>query len=156
MALLAFGLAASAAGEGFKLYPGATKYTPPATEDTKLFTDSLRPGTKITAYLTKDSFDKVVAFYKGLGKEYSHPGAPATGKLPSGQEIRKTFLILDGAPDIIRSRSWISVQHPFLGAVSRQGGALQYKDVRDETEIVLTEKSETAKKTKAGVTKDEK
>jgi hypothetical protein len=153
MALLAFGLAASAAGAGFKLYPGATKYTPPDTEENRQFTSSLRPGTTITAYLTKASFEDVVAFYKGFAKEYTSPSAKPGSKLPSGQEVRKTFLILDGAPDIIHSRSWISVQRPFFGSVSSQGGELQYKDVRDVTEIVLTEKAET-KKPQSGVTKD--
>jgi len=145
VALLAFGLAASAAGAGFKLYPGATKYTPPDTEENKQFTSSLRPGTTITAYLTKDSFEDVVTFYKGFANEYTGPKARPGSKLPNGQEIRRTFLILDGAPDILHSRSWISVQRPFFGSVSREGGELQYKDVRDVTEIVLTEKAETKK-----------
>jgi hypothetical protein len=143
--ILAFALAGGAAAEGFKVYPGAKKYTPPDNEQTRAFMDALRPGTTITAYLTSDSFEQVVFFYKTFAKEYTSPGKHPSGKLPNGGEIRKTFLIFDGAPDLLKSKSWASVQHPFIGSVSVKAGAPQYRDVRDVTEIVLTERKEVPK-----------
>ena len=144
-AILAFALASAAAAEGFKVYPGAKKYTPPDTEQTRAFMSALRPGTTITAYLTNDSFEQVVFFYKTFAKEFTSSGKHPAGKLPNGEEIRKTFLIFDGAPDLLKSKSWASVQHPFIGSVSVKAGAPQYRDVRDVTEIVLTEKKEVPK-----------
>lgn len=131
---------AASAGERFKLYPGAVRYVPPETESNRQFLDALRPGTTITAYFTNDSFEKVVTFYRALGTEYTGAKKAPAQKLPNGQKIRKTFVILDGAPDLRASRSWLSVQHPFIGSVSQQEGAPKYEDIRDVTEIVVTER----------------
>ena len=146
-ALLGSALTAGAAAAEFKLYPGAERYTPPDTEQTREFMDALRPGTKITAYFTHDSFDKVVQFYKGFGREYVNPKASPDAKLPNGEQIRKSFLILDDARDIVSSSKWIRVQHPFVGKISITGGAPQYGDVREVTEILLTEKKPVSKET---------
>jgi len=147
MAFLACALTA-VAGEAFKLYPGAIKYTPPDTEQTRQWASALPPGTTITAYLTKDSFDKVVAFYRGLGRPYTSPNTPVGDKLPNGQRMEKAFLIFDDAPDLRTSRSWISIRHPFIRSVSHEkGGVPQYR-VRDVTEIVLTQKEAAPKNTK--------
>ena len=140
-------LAAGAAAAEFQPYPGAERYTPPDTEQTRQFMDALRPGTTITAYFTHDSFDKVMNFYKDLGREYTSPKAPAEAKLPNGERIRKSFVILDDARDVVKSTRWIRVQHPFIGKVSMKGGAPEYSDVRDVTEIVLTEKKPVPKET---------
>lgn len=149
LALLAVVLNASGAEDPFKLYPGATRYTPPETEQNKQFANALRPGTTITAYLTDDSFEKVVAFYRASGKEYTSAKKPAADKLPREQRLQKTFFILDRAPDLVSSHEWLSVQHPFVGATPGKDGKV---DSRDVTEIVLTknervsEKSEPKKK----------
>lgn len=144
--VLALGLAAGAAADGFKVYPGATKYTPPQNENTKEFMENLRPGVTMTAYLTTDSFEQVVAFYKGLGREFASPKTHTSPKLPNGQEVKKAFVIFDGAPTPMKSRSWVSVRRPFLGAVTHIGNTPpQYNDVRDVTEIVLTEKKDVPK-----------
>ena len=64
------------------------------------------------------------------------------------QRLRKTSLILDGAPDLVTSRQWISIQHPFIGSIVRTQGAPQYEDIRDVTDIVLTEKKPAPKEQK--------
>jgi hypothetical protein len=149
LAFLAFALTPGAAEEAFKLYPGATKYTPPDTEETRQWASALPPGTKITAYLTSDSFEKVVAFYRGLGRPYTNPNTPVGDKLANGQRIEKAFVIFDDAPDPRTSKRWISIQHPFIRWVSRKkGGVAGYRDVSDVTEIVLTEKQPAPQKTK--------
>jgi hypothetical protein len=145
LAVTAVTLSAAASERVFKLYPGATPYTPPQTEQNQQFSSSVRPGTKITAYLSNDSFEKVVAFYHGIGKEYLPNAKPVERKLPGGQRLQKTFVILDGAPNLVHSKEWVSVQRPFLGSVTVKDGQPQYGDVRDVTEIVLTEKEEVKK-----------
>lgn len=80
---------------------------------------ALAPGTTITGYLSKDSFEKVVAFYRGLGRQYTNPNAPGGDKLSSGPRIETAFLIFDDAPDVRTSRNWISIRHSFVRSVSR-------------------------------------
>jgi hypothetical protein len=137
LALLIVALTTTAAGQGFQLYPGATKS--PNTKAPPEVINSLPPGTTTATYLTKDSFEKVVAFYKGFAREYRMPSVPGGVKLPTGQEMQQTFLILDGAADITTSKRWVTVQHPFVGSVDFKGGAPAYSDIRDITAIVFTE-----------------
>ena len=89
LASLAFALTAGAAEEGLKLYPGATKYTPPDSEEIRKWASALPPGTTIIAYLSNDSFERVLAFYRGLGRPYTNPNTPVGDKLPNGQRIEK-------------------------------------------------------------------
>jgi hypothetical protein len=138
--LLTLALTAGAAAQGFKPYPGATRYNPPDTKETRDAMKALPAGTTTATYTTTDSFEKVVAFYKGSAREYQIPGMRSGGKLPNGQEMKHTFLIFDAAADITTSRSWAKVQHPFIGSVDFKAGAPEYKDIRDVTAIVLTEK----------------
>ncbi|HEV3254469.1 MAG TPA: hypothetical protein VG033_08680 [Candidatus Acidoferrales bacterium] len=134
---LAIGLAAvGAAGQGFKVYPGAKKFTPPENETAK----TLPTGTEETVYLTEDSFDKVAAFYKGIGKEYVIPGVRKNVKLPTGQEMRTVFIIFDGAADLKGSKSWLKVQRPYVGQMKMKGETPEYKDIRDVTAIVVIRK----------------
>ena len=102
----------------------------------------------ITAYISNDSYEKVVAFYRGIGKDYTPNQKRAPPQLPHGQRLRKTFVILDGSVDLESSKNWVAVQHPFFGAVSLSGGKPQYNDVRDATEIAWTKK-EAVKKQQA-------
>lgn len=83
------------------------------------------PGKRSEVYLTRDSFDKVYAPYKGLYKEYTmHPGT----KLPSGQEVRWVFFIIDGGKDLASSKYWMKIQRPYVGGADG-------KDIRDITVI---------------------
>jgi hypothetical protein len=145
--LVCAGMAGAADG-AFKLYPGAVKYTPPDTEQNRAFANNTRPNMTITAYLSNDSFEKVAAFYRNLGKEYTTPKAPAGPALPNGQHLETVFLIFDGAADLRTSRLWASVRHPFIGAVTVNGATPEYHDVRDVTEIILTEKHDLPKEKK--------
>lgn len=137
VAIAVLAVATVVAGQGFKVYPGASKYTPPDTEETREVMKALPPGTEATIYLSNDSFEKVVAFYKGLGKEYTMPYMPKNRKLPSGQELKQTFFIFDGAKDITTSKSWAQVQRPFIGSMDDK---LQPHDIRDVTVITVTQK----------------
>jgi hypothetical protein len=131
--------ASVAAGGGLMYYPEATVYNPPNTEANRQFANALRPGTTIRAWFTQDTFEQVLGFYRAVGREFKPPQPLPAEKLPSGQVIQKVFVIFDGAPDPVTSRRWIRIQHPFRGSVARTNGVLRYQDVRDVTEIVLTE-----------------
>jgi hypothetical protein len=128
-----------AVGQGFKVYPGAKKFTPPETEESKEAA-KMAPDTVSTIYLTDDAFEKVTAFYASVGKEYSMGGMSKGGKLPNGQEIKMTFFILDGGKDLKESKSWLKVQRPYIGSVDFKSGTPEYKDIRDVTSVQLVEK----------------
>ncbi len=137
VAIAVLAVTAVVAGEGFKIYPGASKYTPPDSKETREALKALPPGTEATIYLTNDSFEKVVAFYKGFAKEYSMSGMPKGRKLPSGQELKQTYFIFDAAKDLATSRSWAQVQRPFIGSTDDN---LQPHDIRDVTVISVSQK----------------
>ncbi len=81
--------------QGFQVYPRAKKFTPPATEKAL---QAMPPNATETIYFTNDSFAKVVAFYKNLGKIHTPPFLKNGAKLPSGQTLKETFFIFDGSP----------------------------------------------------------
>lgn len=99
--------------------------------------EALPPGTVATSYVTNDSFEKVVAFYKGFAQEYTMPRMPKSRKLPSGQELKQTYFIFDGAKDLATSKSWAQVQRPLIGFIDDN---LQPQDIRDVTVINLSQK----------------
>ncbi len=123
--------------QGFKVYPGATKYTPPDTEETREMQKMVPPGTEASHYTTNDSFEKVVAFYKGLGQEYTMPDRMRMHKLPNGTEVKQVYFIFDGAKDLRSSKSWAQVQRPFILSIGKD---MQPQDVRDITVINLTQR----------------
>ena len=132
-----FLLAITAAGQGFRVYPGAKQFTPPDAKGAKEVLESLPPGSEIGTYLTDDSFEKVVAFYRGFAKEYSvpMPGLPKKGKLPNGEELKRAYFIFDGASDLTTSKNWAQIQRPYIGSIDDK---LQPRDIRDGTTIVMT------------------
>jgi len=139
MAVVGLAVTTLVAAQGFKVYPGAKKLISPETKESKEAMASMPPGTEINSYLTDDSFDKVVAFYRGVGRESSFPFVKKNEKLPNGQEIKRTWFIFDGADDITASTSWAMVQRPYIGSVEMKGTTPQYRDIRDLTAIVVTQ-----------------
>jgi len=136
LALTVILTAASGAAQTFKVYPGAAKMTRESAEMAKI-----NPaGTESTVYSTNDSFEKVVAFYKGVGKEYTMAWMKKSTKLPSGQELMSAMFIFDGADSIATSKSWAKVQRPYVGSVKMKGTTPEYQDIRDITAIVVTQK----------------
>ena len=141
MALLILAVATDVSGQGFRVYPAATRFTPPDTERTREAMKALPPDTEASYYLTNDAFEKVVAFYKDIGKEYTMPYPKKGAKLPNGQELKEAYFIFDGAKDIVSSKSWAKVQRPYIGWVEFKPGSVpQYQDVRDVTAIVASQK----------------
>ena len=133
-------LAMTMAGQTPKIYPGATKFTPPDTEENREALKAMPPDLQAAFYVTNDSFEKVVEFYKGVGKEYTMPGQKKGAKLPSGQDLKQAYFIFDGAKDLSESKSWAKVQRPYIGGVDFKGGRPEYHDLRDITSIDLVQK----------------
>jgi hypothetical protein len=135
IALVLLSLPVVAFGQGFKRYRGA-KVDQAATEEAQRLA-ATDPGLEVTVYVTTDSFDKVYIFYKTFAHEY-HMLGKRVRKLPTGQEMRDAFFLLDDAKDLISSKMWIKIQRPFIGlGLSRDATA---GEVRDVTAIVLSQR----------------
>ena len=89
------------------------------------------PGKESQVYTTGDSLDKVYAFYKSTYKEFSMRSSGPT--LPSGEQVKWYFFILDGGTTLANSKLWMKIQHPYVGGADG-------KDVRDLT-IIQTVRS---------------
>ncbi len=84
------------------------------------------PGKESQVYTTGDALDKVYAFYKGTYKEFSMRSSGPT--LPSGEQVKWYFFILDGGTTLANSKLWMKIQHPYVGGADG-------KDIRDLTII---------------------
>src|ERR1039457_7613622 len=105
----------------FKPYTGA-KLDDKASREAS----AAAPGKQSEVYTTGDSLDKVYAFYKGMYKEIA---MRSTGpKLPSGQQVKWYFFILDGGTTLANSKFWMKIQRPYVGGAANS-------DVRDITVI---------------------
>jgi hypothetical protein len=142
--LLLLCVSATALSGGIKRYPGA-KADDKATKVAMTMVGLMASEgvqLKATVYMTTDSFEKVVQFYAPLGKQITEGEGEKMpeSKLPSGQVIRETYLVFDGAPDIDSSTSWIKIQRPYVGAYGDMDGKQFAEDVRDVTAITIVEK----------------
>jgi hypothetical protein len=108
-------------GQDFKRYAGS-KLDEKASREAS----AAAPGKESEVYTTGDAFDAVYAFYKSLYKEYTMRSS--SPKLPSGQQIKWAFFILDGGKDLSSSKHWMKIQRPYVGGADG-------KDVRDVTVI---------------------
>ena len=125
----------------FKVYPGAkldgvyeTKQVQPGGTTTKT--------SKEIVFTTTDLFENVVAFYRGIGREYRVPGMGGRPvKLSSGQELKEAYFIFDNAPDLSTSKHWAKIQHPYLGSSqTSQGFQGKFEKIRDVTAIIEEDK----------------
>ncbi len=135
-----FGLPALGASASFKVYPGARV-------DGVYEAKQPEPGGKVLktskeiVFTTNDPFESVVAFYRGIAREYRIPGR--TGhvmKLFSGQELKEAYFIFDNAPDIMTSVHWIKIQRPYLGKDQTKETFGKYGTNREVTAIIEEDK----------------
>jgi len=105
----------------FKPYPGS-KLDEKASREAS----ATVPGKESMVYTTGDSLDKVYGFYKPLYKESSMRSSGP--KLPSGQQVKWYFFILDSGTTLANSKLWMKIQRPYVGGADGQ-------DVRDITVI---------------------
>jgi hypothetical protein len=111
----------SCLAQDFKPYPDAK-----LDEKSSREASGAAPGKQSEVYTTGDAFEKVYAFYKGLYKEYKM--SSSSPKLPSGQQIRWAFFILDGGKDLASSKYWMKIQRPYVAGADGQ-------EIRDITVI---------------------
>ena len=134
--LPAFGFSAS-----LKVYPGARLedvYESKKSEAGAKMSNS----PKVIIFTTNDLFENVVAFYRGIAREYRVPGMGRSPvKLSSGQEIKEAYFILDTAGDLSSSKHWIKIQRPYVDK-GRPGDPLygKYEKTRDVTAIIEEDK----------------
>lgn len=131
--ILSVGMSMAHAGE-FKIYPNA-KLDEKLTKESAEMAAKSNVRTKPSIYVTKDPFDKVLAFYKETGKEYTMPYQKPgkVQRLPSGRVLKTAFLIFDGAKDLSTSKLWAKIQRPYIGSGMEEGPDMTY--------IILLEKN---------------
>ncbi len=104
----------------FKPYPGA-QIDERTTEIANLRAAATpgSPARKTTVYVTPHAYDKVVAYYRNLGREAALPAAPGkpAKKPPEVKPLRQTYIILDNAPALRLSKRWVKVQSPYGGSI---------------------------------------
>jgi len=116
----------------FKLYPGAKMDEKATKEAQEAALAAKMSNVKATIYTTKESFQKVASFYKGIAKEHMMPRASGTSGKPKkyeGYDLYEAFFIFDGANDLSTSKLWVKIQRPYIG-----------EDIYDVTAIVVSEK----------------
>ncbi len=139
--LIFFALLARGYSASFKVYPGAklegVYEADQSQAGTKMFS-----APKVIIFTTSDLFENVVAFYRGIAREYRVPGMGRNPvKLSSGQELKEAYFILDDAGDLSTSKHWIKIQQPYLDKGS-PGGPFYGKNekTRNVTAIIEEDK----------------
>lgn len=125
----------------FKVYPGAKLedvFEPKQSE----IEAKMSKAPKVIIFTTNDLFENVVAFYRGIGREYRTPGMGGKPvKLSSGQELKEAYFIFDNAADLSTSKHWVKIQRPYLSrAQTSQGFQGKYEKIRDVTAIIEEDK----------------
>jgi hypothetical protein len=132
------------AGAGaFTPYPGSKFDDKASKTASQMLIAFGEKGTKlkVAVYMTSDSFEKVVSYYRAKGKEFGPPSdvKKEYRKLPSGEPIMETFVILDGAADMLASSSWVKIQRPYVGAIGMMDGKQVAEDVRNVTAVIAVQ-----------------
>jgi hypothetical protein len=111
--------------QDFKPYPGSR-----LDEKASQQSSAVEKGMEVQVYTSSDNFEKVYSFYKSLYKEVAVPFPKQT--LPSGRDVKWAFFVLDGTKDLMHSKYWMKVQHPYVGTVDDEAN---FEDVRDVSVI---------------------
>ena len=124
----------------FKVYPGA-KLEEVYEAKQSGGGGKMSKAPKVIIFTTSDFFENVVAFYRGLAREYRMPGTGGKPtRLSSGQELKEAYFIFDDAADIMTSKHWVKIQRPYLGRSQTAGGPGKYGAVREVTAIIEEDK----------------
>lgn len=124
-----------------KLYPGARLEDVYEAKQSEAGT-KMSNSPKVIIFTTNDLFENVVAFYRGIAREYKVPGMGRSPvKLSSGQELQEAYFILDAAGDLSSSKHWIKIQRPYVDK-GRPGDPFygKHEKARDVTAIIEEDK----------------
>ena len=138
---IVFPLSAGGFDRGFKVYPGAKVEDVYEARQPEVGT-KMTKGPKVIVFTTSDPFESVVAFYRGMAREFGMSGNSGNPtKLSSGQELKEAYFIFDGAGEITTSKHWIKIQRPYLSRErTREGLQGKYGIVREVTAIIEEDK----------------
>ncbi|MGZ6201100.1 MAG: hypothetical protein ACXWM6_06220 [Thermodesulfobacteriota bacterium] len=131
LVLPALGFSAS-----FKVYPGSKLEDVYETKQSEIEA-KISKAPKVIIFTTSDPFESVVAYYRGIVREYRMPGGGKSVKLSSGQELKEAYFIFDNAADLSSSKHWIKIQWPYRMKGGFQG---RYEIVREVTAIIEEDK----------------
>jgi len=125
----------------FKVYPGAKLEEVYEAKQSESGT-KMSKSPKVLIFTTNDFFESVVAFYRGITREYRMPGTgEKPRKLSSGQELKEAYFIFDDAADIMTSKHWVRIQRPYLvRGRTGEGFHGKFEAVRDVTAIIEEDK----------------
>ena len=125
----------------FKVYPGAKLEDVYEAKQSEAG-GKMSKAPKVILFTTNDLFENVVAFYRGIAKEYRVPGSSGKPiRLSSGQELKEAYFIFDGAGDLSTSKHWIKIQRPYLSrARTSEGFQGKYEKIREVTAIIEEDK----------------
>jgi hypothetical protein len=158
---IAVGLLTSPVSAEYKPYPSAKadpEIEKKAAASAQQFGSD--PRIKKTIATTSDAFEKVLEFYRPLGKEYKMryppsmkvegyerdlPASVAAGPkgietTPSGVRVKQAFFIFDGASDIGQSKDWLTITSPIVSDVKKKGDTFHYGAPRKGTAIMRAQK----------------
>ncbi len=126
----------------FQVYPGARLDGVYETKQSDIEA-KISKAPKVIVFTTHDPFESVVAFYRGIVREYRLPrtNSGSTGKLSSGQELKEAYFIFDNATDLSTSKHWVKIQQPYTG-IEQARGTFQgrYQPARQVTAIIEEDK----------------
>ncbi len=125
----------------FKVYPGAKLEEVYEAKQSEAGAKGSK-SPKVIIFVTADLFENVIAFYRGLTREYRMPGTGGKPmRLSTGQELKEAYFIFDEAADIMTSKHWVKIQRPYV-VRGRTGEGVhgKFEAVRDVTAIIEEDK----------------
>ena len=139
--VMAFALPAIIFARSFQVYPGARVEVIYEASQPEAAT-KMEKTPKVIVFTTDDSFENVMAFYRGFAREYRMPGSSGKPiRLPSGEELKEAYFIFDDARDIMSSKHWIRIQRPYLSRErTKEGLQGKYGAIRQLTAIIEEDK----------------
>jgi hypothetical protein len=125
----------------FKVYPGAKLEEVYEAKRSEAGAKTSK-SPKVIIFTTADFFENVVAFYRGLTREYRMPGTGGKPmRLSTGQELKEAYFIFDDATDIMTSKHWVKIQRPYLlRGRTGEGFHGKFEAIRDVTAIIEEDK----------------
>lgn len=127
-----------AAAAPFQRYPGA-QIDERTTElvNRRAAAKGGEAAAKTTIFVTTDTYEKVLAYYRKFGREFVMPGGLAQpSDLPEGKKLRQTYIVLDGSSSLRSSKSWVKIQNPYVGPVWKTQLKPDDKPMRELTAIM--------------------
>jgi hypothetical protein len=134
-------LAGPAMAGAFKAYPGAQLDEYATAAANRRLAGTGQPAARTTIYATIDDYGKVFGFYRKQGRVFALPKELGTAtKLPEGKTLRQSYVILDGADGLAKSRRWVKIQSPYVGPLWKPELRPGDAPLKELTAILYTER----------------